>query len=921
MTEQTKRIKVRCGEALQRARRGDRSPVDGNLARRGGLAELDWIPRPRLLALRRLGLETVEDLLTHFPRRHEDRHQFPEFPREESDVPICLCGEVVKTSLRRFGGWKKIFEVTLQEPNANALSQPLVCRWFNLHYVQKMIATGQRLVVFGKPRLRGNRICMDHPEFEVIENDEEMSIHFRRITPIYPATEGLSQRALRGIIYRILQHLDNERLETLLPAALDGGDRTIAIRGIHFPKDWESLSAAREHLVLSEFFAMQMLIAARRAESSVRTGAAHCGRGELLEKFLGSLPFELTDAQSRVIAEIWRDLAANHPMNRLLQGDVGSGKTVVAIAAILLAIEPGYQAAFMAPTQILAEQHYTVLRRWLEPLGVKLALRTAARQEESGARSLFESGSARVSRVGDGVAPSRTSSGTELAAGARYSHRRLPHFEKPWAIYAVTIGTKSRYCLSPKARTIVLDSLRHFPDKRYELFAVCVMPDHVHLLMQPWPKENDEKGNVVFWPLSELLQSIKSFSAHEINKLEGKSGAVWEKERFDRYVRSDRDLEEKFTYILRNPWNAGVAAQNEDYPWLWTQEDEFRKESSSSRDATTSTRDACATQSAAPHVLIGTHALLYETVSFSNLGLVVIDEQHKFGVAQRARLTSRDPAPDVLVMTATPIPRTLTMTVYGDLDVSTIDEMPRNRGKIITAVRDVSKLAEVLVFLRTQLESGRQVYVVYPLIDESEKLDAKAAAAEYETWRERLHPFRCELLHGRIPASEKQEIMERFRHGETKALISTTVLEVGVDVANATVMLIENAERFGLAQLHQLRGRIGRGEHKSYCILLGSDPSKETAAKLAVLEKTSNGFEVAEADWDLRGPGDLLGTAQSGLPALKIGNLKRDAHLMRRARSAAMSIFAADAHLGLPENKRFRHLIVEQEGRTFSNVS
>src|SRR5438105_3712303 len=707
------------------------------------LAELDWIPRPRLLALWRLGLEKVEDLLTHYPRRHEDRHQFPEFPREESDTSICLCGEVVKTSLRRFGGWKKIFEATLHQPDANALSQPLVCRWFNLHYVQKMIATGQRLVVFGKPRLRGNRICMDHPEFEVIENDEEMSIHFRRITPIYPATEGLSQRALRGIIYRILQHLDNERLETLLPAALDGGDGTIAIRTVHFPEDWESLSAAREHLVLSEFFAMQMLIAARRAKSSVRAGAAHCGRGELLEKFLRSLPFELTDAQNRVIAEIRRDLAANHPMNRLLQGDVGSGKTVVAIAAILLAIEAGFQAAFMAPTQILAEQHYAVLRRWLEPVRVRLSIRTAARQEESGPLPLFESGNA-------------------------------------------------------------------------------------------------------------------------------------------------------------------------------------RKESSSRRGGVTSTRDACATQTRrddAPDVIIGTHALLYETVSFSNLGLVVIDEQHKFGVAQRARLTSREPAPDVLVMTATPIPRTLTMTVYGDLDVSMIDEMPRNRGKIITAVRDESKLGEVLVFLRTQLESGRQIYVIYPLIDESEKLNAKAAAAEYETWRERLHPFRCELLHGRIPAPEKQEIMERFRGGETKALISTTVVEVGVDIANATVMLIENAERFGLAQLHQLRGRIGRGEHKSYCILLSSDPSKETAAKLTVLEKTSNGFEVAEADWDLRGPGDLLGTAQSGLPALKIGNLKRDAHLMRRARAAAMSIFAADPRLESAENQRFRRLIVEQEGRTFSNVS
>jgi len=667
--------------------------------------------------LRRLGIETVDDLLTHYPRRHEDRHQFPHFPHEESDVPICLCGEVVKTSVRRFGGWKKIFEITLEESSANALSAPLICRWFNLHYVQKMIATGQRLVVFGKPRLRGKRICMDHPEFEVIEDDAEMSIHFRRITPIYPATEGLSQRVLRSMIYRLLNELSDKPLETLLPSELANGERRAALRGIHFPESWEARDAASEHLVLSEFFAMQMVIAARRSEASIRSGESHCGNGILLEKFLGALPFELTRAQSKVISEVRRDLAASHPMNRLLQGDVGSGKTVVAIAAMLLAIEAGYQAAFMAPTQILAEQHYAVLRRWLEPLGICIALRTGARQEDNA----------------------------------------------PLPLFGQTNG--------------------------------------------------------------------------------------------------------------------------------------------------------------ATQITVGTHALLYENVSFSNLGLVVIDEQHKFGVAQRARLTDREPAPDVLVMTATPIPRTLTMTVYGDLDVSIIDEMPRNRGKIVTAVRDSSKLPDVLMFLREQLEARRQLYVIYPLIDESEKLNVKAAAAEFELWRERLQPFRCELLHGRIPAQEKQDIMERFRRGEANALISTTVIEVGVDVPNATVMLVENAERFGLSQLHQLRGRIGRGEHKSYCILLTSDESPETVAKLAVLEKTNNGFDVAEADWDLRGPGDLLGTAQSGLPELKIGDLRKDAQLMRRAREAAMSIFADDPRLEQPENQRFRHLIVEKQGRNFANVS
>lgn len=680
------------------------------------LEELEWIPRPKLTALRRLEIETVEDLLTHYPRRYEDRTHFSAFPREESDVPVLVCGEVVKTRLVRFGGWKKIFEATLEESNSNALSQPLVLRWFNLHYVQKMIATGQRVVVFGKPRLRKNRMCMEHPEFEVIENDDEISVHFRRITPIYPATEGLSQRVFRGLIFHALENLDADSVPTLLPKSVNLGSREHALHEIHFPTTAAQRDAARKHLVFSEFFAMQLVIGSRRNEAVRRTGQQHTGKAALMEKFLQGLPFDLTAAQERVIAEVRRDLASLHPMNRLLQGDVGSGKTVVAIAAMLLAAESGSQAALMAPTQILAEQHYSVLCRWLEPLGVRVALRTAARQEET---QLF--------------------------------------FASP-------------------------------------------------------------------------AESM-------------------------------------------------------------------------------------------PHIIVGTHALLYEGAPFENLGLAVIDEQHKFGVSQRARLTAREPAPDVLVMTATPIPRTLTMTVFGDLDVSVIDEMPADRGKIVTVVRNRAKLPEVLLFLRKELEAGRQAYVVYPLIDESEKLEAKAAAAEFDEWRERLRPFRCELLHGRIPAPEKQAIMERFRRGETSVLISTTVIEVGVDVANATLMLIENAERFGLAQLHQLRGRIGRGSHKSYCILMSDEKAEETVAKLSVLEKTVDGFKVAEADWEMRGPGDLLGTAQSGLPALKLGNLIEDADLMRQARAVATGILAVDPDLETSENQRFRQLIVEQQGRTFSNVS
>ena len=919
------------------------------------LAELEWIAPPKILALRRLGIETAEDLLTHYPRRYEDRHEFPHFPREESDTPICLCGEVAKTSLRRFGGWKKIFEATLEESNSNALSQPLTLRWFNLHYVQKMIATGQRLVVFGKPRLRRHRLCMDHPEFEVIENDDEMSIHFRRITPVYPATEGVSQRLLRSIIYRLLGELSLERLETLAPPKLVRGERRYTLRAIHFPDNWEALEVAREHLVLSEFFAMQMLIASRRAESSGRPGDAHCGPGKLLEEFLRGLPFELTAAQSKVIAEIRRDLASTHAMNRLLQGDVGSGKTVVAIAAILLAVEAGFQTAFMAPTQILAEQHYDVLRRWLEPLGVRLSIRTAARQEESGPLLLFAGarspeilGSTGCQPVLSGSLPDtfvgtefvntaqtsrQTAAKNRLAARAPenrgvaeplYHRRNLPHFERPWTKYAITFATRNHRQLSGRARDVVLDSILRWKDQRYELYAACVMPDHVDMLIEPMVERADEKGDTIFFSLSTILHSIKSFAANRINKIDNVKRSVWETESFDRLIRSESDLQEKFRYITRNPWDAGVVGQGEDYRWVWYP-GSYQGEGFAASCREQQAGSLCSPESGvpndAPEVIIGTHALLYEGVSFSNLGLVVIDEQHKFGVAQRARLTSREPAPDVLVMTATPIPRTLTMTVYGDLDLSIIDEMPRNRGKIITAAREENKLGEVLNFMRTELGAGRQAYVIYPLIDESEKLEVKAAAKEFEEWRERLQPYRCELLHGRIAAADKQEAMDRFRRGETQVLISTTVIEVGVDVPNASVMLIENAERFGLAQLHQLRGRIGRGQHKSYCILLTSGKSAETAAKLAVLEKTNNGFEVAEADWDLRGPGDLLGTAQSGLPALKIGDLRRDADLMRRARSAAVAIFEMDPSLEWPENQRFRQLIVEEQGRTFSHVS
>ena len=319
---------------------------------------------------------------------------------------------------------------------------------------------------------------------------------------------------------------------------------------------------------------------------------------------------------------------------------------------------------------------------------------------------------------------------------------------------------------------------------------------------------------------------------------------------------------------------------------------------------------------------MGTHALLFEGAGLNRLGLAVIDEQHKFGVLQRAQLREHGSAPDVLVMTATPIPRTLTMTLFGDLDVSTLDELPANRGKIITAARDSAKLPEAVQFLKTQLQAGRQAYIVYPLIDESEKLEAKAAAAEFARWQELLAPMRCELLHGRVPPEEKDAIMGRFRRGETQALVATTVIEVGIDVPNANLMLIESAERFGLAQLHQLRGRIGRGAHKSYCILLSSKLEEpEAREKLEVLCAHHNGFEIAEADLRLRGPGDLLGTAQSGLPPIRIGDLLADTDLMVLAREQAQAILARDPRLEAEEHRVLRVFLEEPRKITLAQVS
>ncbi len=652
------------------------------------------------------GFLTVGDVLTHYPFRYEDRTAFDGWPDgiTEAGPALCLQGVVTDVQLKRAGPGRPFVVVTLAPPGREdaqglgglqAFAAPLTLRWFNMPFIAKSFAADQDIIVYGKPKpAKRGGLVIDHPEFEILNDTPagEASIHLQRVAPIYGAREGVPQKSLRRAVWQLLEQLEDESVPDLLPepsvrGEFAGQSRAQALRSIHFPKSLPDKDRARRYLALEEFFLLQLNVLRRRQQWDALAGASHCGPGILLTHWLEALSFPLTGAQQRSIAEIREDLARSRPMNRLLQGDVGSGKTFVAMAAMLLAVESGCQAALMAPTQILAEQHYLNFRRWLDPLGLRIGLRTASRKEDG------------------------------------------------------------------------------------------------------------------FDPL--------------------------------------------FT-----------GGQNR------------------------------------PQILIGTHALLHGDSELPDLGLAVIDEQHKFGVEQRARLVRQGVAPHVLVMTATPIPRTLTMTVYGDLDVSLIDELPAGRRPIVTAVREQPDLTQVASFLKQQFEAGRQAYLVYPLIDESDSLDLKAATKEHATWEKKLAPHPVGLLHGRLKPDEKEEVMRRFRANEFQALVSTSVIEVGVDVPNASVMIIFEAERFGLAQLHQLRGRIGRGTHKSFCILATSGRNPEGLQRLQTLAATSDGFAVAEADLLLRGPGDLLGSAQSGIGHLVLGDLVRDTALVRLARRLAAQVLA-----------------------------
>ena len=649
---------------------------------------------PRRAAdLERAGLRTVEDLLYRFPIRYEDRSRLQPIASLQPGQPASISGRVLACGLRstRRPGFK-IYEAAIDDG-----SRSIRAVWLNQPFLQDVFARGQQVVLYGPVEMYGGGgLQLLNPQYEILDDEDAETVHTGRVVPVYEKTGAVTPKMQRRLVFEALQklpanlpeHLPEEiRLRLQLPA------RVAALHAAHFPPSDASLAElnrfatkAQQRLIFEEAFLFQLGVLARRRSAETERKAADVRVDDRIrESARRVLPFKLTNGQRQALKEIVEDLQRPQPMNRLLQGDVGAGKTIVALLAALVEMENGLQVAFMAPTEILAEQHFMNIARLLEPSRFRVALLTGS------------------------------------------------------------IGAAAR---------------------------------------------------------REQLAEVES-------------GAI--------------------------------------------------------------------------HLVVGTHALVQGDVRFRQLGLVVIDEQHRFGVLQRATLREKGLHPDVLVMTATPIPRTLALTVYGDLDVSSIRELPAGRKPIQTAAKPESRRDEIYAFLRGQLDEGRQAYVIYPLVEESAKVDVKAATEMADTLANQVFPqYRVGLLHGRMKADAKDRVMKAFAAREIDILVSTTVVEVGIDVPNASVMIVEHAERFGLSQLHQLRGRVGRGAHQSYAFLVYQSPlSDEARERLKAMAETTDGFEIAERDLQLRGPGDFFGTRQAGVPTFRLIDLVRDRDLLDAAHHEA----------------------------------
>jgi len=676
------------------------------------------------LLKKELGISTYEDLLQYYPFRYEDRTRFYRINELEDGLPLVQVAARI-TSFEVVGHKYK------QRLVANVVDDTgtLELVWFKgAAWIQKQLKSGVEYVIFGKPVRYGRKLNMAHPEIEVATAAHADA---KFLQPVYHTTELLKRKyveskvlrkIIRSLLNVVLPHV-KDTLPNGLKEDLSLMPANLAFQNIHFPEDAKKLDLARFRLKFEELFYIQMQLLSLKEGRAAKFKGRILKDTALLTQFYNEhLPFELTNAQKRVIKEVYHDMKSGTQMNRLLQGDVGSGKTIVAFICTLLAIGEGTQAALMAPTEILAIQHYQGLKPFAEAMGLKIALLTGS--------------------------------------------------------------TKTRERKS------------------------------LHIALE-----------------------------------------------------------------------AGVL-----------------------------------------NILVGTHALIEDKVKFDKLGLAIIDEQHRFGVDQRSKLWSKnkDVYPHVLVMTATPIPRTLAMTLYGDLDISVIDELPAGRKAIITHHRYDSNRLKVNGFLKQEIEKGRQVYIVYPLIEESEKSDLKDLMDGYESMCRAFPEYHVSIVHGKMKPDAKQYEMQRFKKSETQIMVATTVIEVGVDVPNASVMVIENSERFGLAQLHQLRGRVGRGAEQSYCILMSSFKlSVDARVRIDTMVRTNNGFEIADTDLKLRGPGDLMGTQQSGILDLKIADLGKDGAILQLAREKAYQILAADAKLEEQENKMLKEKLtmLTTSSVKWSNIS